>query len=437
MDLFYASFIRRVPELLNKYRAHIAARTAKLRELVGRDVLSLIGEPPKPSSEGCVAGVDGGIDFIRIEGGHSIVVARAVAVTNTGSVILEEPIIDIVSVSSDAIGIAYLSMAESLAALKAVEQGCRYVLIDGSYYARIIALTHNMLLARHFDALFYLPELAAALISLIRVVASGAASGSEIIFVSKDSRFTVLKEHVLLGAAARTAPMEYAGVIRRLMGVYSVLWIREFRHALYDAYRSDPTSDFGTLIRLVLDRGVTDPIMLEGTVRRSRFVTKPILIGAADAYLNKKRLLTADAIFAESKKRFVDVVELDRQIDEAVLSEVFEELRWALSNAPKVWLSYVKLAEDDSPIMVEVPALSRGFMFDGTPVKAVDYTADIDHVYSLLAYHYHDPEIYNTLLWRAHSYASVSGSDSAEYAEYVKSRLGIRTARRVGIGLGI
>ena len=437
MDLFYASFTRRVPELLNRYRTHISIRTDKLRELVGREVMSLVDELPKPSSEGCIAGVDGGIDFIRIEGGHSIVVARAVAVTSIGSVILEEPIIDVVSVSSDAIGIAYLTIAESLAALKAVEQGCRYVLVDGSYYARVIALTHNMILARHFDALFYLPELATALIALVKLVTSGAATGSEVVFVSKDSRFTVLKEHVLLGASARIAPTEYAGVIRRLMGIYSVLWIREFRHALYDAYRSDPSSDFGTLIRLVLDRGVTDPIMLEGVVRRPRFAAKPVLIGAADAYLNKRRMLTADAIFAESRKRFVDVIELDRQMDEAVLGELFDELRWALSNAPKIWLSYVRFAEDDSPIMVEVPAWKRGLMFDGTPIKAVDHLADINHVYSLLAFHYHDAEIYNTLLWRAHNYASISGSDSAEYAEFVKSRLGVKTARRVGIGLGV
>ena len=436
VDLFYAAFIRKAPELLSRYRESLRARVSKLRELIGDEVGAVLSDVPRGRNiDGCVAGVDGGIDSIRVEGGHSLVIARAVAVTNRGEVLVVEPVIDVVSASSDVIGVAYLTMVESLATLRAVEHGCSNVLIDGSYYARVIALTHNLILARHFDALFYLPEIAAALIALIRAMAEARSRGAETIFVSKDSRFTVLKEHLSLGAATRLADGEWGPMLRRLLNIYSVLWVKEFRRVVYEAYRSNPVSDFGNLLRLVLDRGVTDSVFLDSVARDHTFAVKPIMIGAADAYLNKRGMLTADSVYREAVRRLSDVVELGRPMDG--LDELREELRWALSTAPKVWLSYVKLAADDSPMMVEVPAWSRGPMLDGSPIKAIDFGADVEQALELLASMYHDPEIYNTLLWRAHTYATVSGMDTAEYAEYLKSRLGIRVSRRVGIGLGI
>ncbi len=427
MDHFFDLFISEARRKISKYIDY---------QRSGRSygfLLSMIPteEAPDVEADAPTAAVDGGIGVVELDNGHKIVLARAAAVGR--GVMKREFIADVLTVDSSAASWAYLIMVESLVGIAALEEGgFDYLLMDGSLYAKTIMLIHNLILTREFQSIFYIPEMIIALYSLSELLDKAEESGVRVVFVSKDSRFKILKEYAAF-EALRGKVDDY--IVDRGLSWYSVMWLRRFRRAIFSAYqklRGDP--DAAPALDALFKQSVTDPIVLAGMGART--YTVPMLLGACDAYMSYKGLT--------SVRRLMDAVE-DRVEDsmafrgESSALDYMEMARRALSSIPKVVLFYLKPSEASEPLLVETP-LPRSKMFDGAPVKAFYPQASVEDVVSLLLAQYRDEAHYNYWLWYAHEVASFRSSQLAEYAVYIKQMLrgaGISTARRVKMAMGL
>nr|WP_148682524.1 DNA double-strand break repair nuclease NurA [Pyrobaculum neutrophilum] len=421
----------------------MASAGRKLREYLGsrslqdyplEELSSYILKRPVPQEEAALraAGVDGGIGVVKLANGHQVVLARAAAV---GPDFLErEFIADVAAVDSASLPWAYLVIAESLVGIRAVEKhGVDLLLMDGSLYAKALRLVHNLILTREFQNLYYVPELATALYTLSRLIKTAEERGTRLVFVSKDHSFKILKEHVVfekLGERYR----DY--LFQRGLQWYSILWIRRFRRELLDLYKAARGHDYAgaRLLALLVAQSVTDGELLSSLLPPGHY-TVPMLVGSCDAYINYKGLATVDKLVKAAEDRLEDSMIL--RLKEGFNSDIPGLIRESLEALPKIYLFYLRLRSDDTPLLVELPAEGTK-MFDGSPVKAFYPAAKVEDVASTLAAQYRDPAHYNTWLWYAHTVASFKSSQLSEYAVYLKKMAEeVGVARRVKLAWGL
>ncbi|MBP1448411.1 MAG: DNA double-strand break repair nuclease NurA, partial [Thermoproteus sp.] len=385
-------------------------------------------------AEGAAVAVDGGLGIVDLADGGKVALARAAAV---GPGVLErEFIVDVLKVDSSSAQWAYLVMAEALAARAAIEaaEGGRadfkYLLMDGSLYAKAIMLIHNLILTKEFQTLYYVPEMISALYALANMLKDAEAAGIKPVFVSKDSRFKVLKEYAAFEALKGKID-DY--LVERGMQWYSIIWLRRFRRSLLAWYKRlqhdyEASAALGLLFKY---SAATDHAVLASMAPRAH--TLPMILGACDAYMAYKGLTTVPKLTRAVQERLEDSMMFSPRPDES-LDEYLDMARAALSALPKILFFYLKPAEGAEPLLIEIP-VAGSRLFDGTSVKAFYPQADVGDVVALLLSQYRDSAHYNTWLWYAHEVASFRRL--AEYAVYLKTMLGDAMARRVKMALGI
>ncbi len=429
MDHFFDLFVQEAMGRIAKYAEHQRSGPS-LDFLLSRIPVE---RAPEAERDLPAAAVDGGIGIVELDNGHKILLARAAAVGR--GVLKREFLADVLAVNSSAVSWAYLIMAESLAASAAVEEGgFDYLLMDGSLYAKAIMLIHNLILTREFQSIFYVPEMIAALYALAHMLEKAEEAGIKTVFVSKDSRFKVLKEYAAFDIL-RGRLDEY--IVERGLGWYSVMWLRRFRRAIFSAYqRLRGDGEARAALDALFRQSAADPVVLRRMEGRS--YTTPMLLGACDAYMSYKGLTSVPRLLDAVEDRVEDALAFrGEQMGSA--ADYLDKARRALSTLPKVLMFYLKPAQGSEPLLVETP-LPNSKMFDGAPVKAFYPQASADDVVSLLLAQYKDEAHYNYWLWYAHNVASFKSGQLAEYATYIKQMLrgaGVAVARRVKIALGL
>ncbi|MFN3803802.1 MAG: DNA double-strand break repair nuclease NurA [Pyrobaculum sp.] len=427
MDLFFDLFVPQAERRLGEYLRVERERETPPLYVPQREVESR-------NSSLKAAGVDGGVGVVRLSNGHQVVIARAAAV---GPDFMERDLVADVATIDGSLHWAYLVITESLAGLKAVgRHGVDVLFMDGSLYAKIMRLVHNLILAREFQNLYYIPEFALALHTLSRLIEEAATRGVRLVFVSKDHNFRLVKEHLIFD---RLYAKHRDALFQRGLLWHSVLWIRRFRKELLESYRRAQRYDYeaARLLALLINQSITDSLLLDALLPPGRY-TVPMLVGSCDAYINYKDLTTVEKLAKAAEDRLED--SLIFRLREDFNYDVAGLVRNALEKLPKIYFFYIKLRHEDKPLLAEVPA--EGRMFDGAPVKAFHPAADVGDVAGFLASHYKDPIHYNTWLWYAHTHASFRSSQLAEYAVYLKKIIAERganlgVARRVKLAWGL
>ncbi len=390
-----------------------------------------VEEAPAAVTDAPAVAVDGGIGIVELDNGHKILLARAAAVGK--GLLKREFVTDVLTVDSTAASWAYLILTESLVGMAALDEGgFDYLLMDGSLYAKSVMLIHNLILTKEFQSIFYIPEMILALFSLTELLKRAEEAGVRAVFVSKDSKFKILKEYAAFEALRGKAD---DFIVDRGLSWYSIMWLRKFRRAIFSAYqklRGDPEAALA--LDALFKQSVTDPAVLAGM--KARAYTTPMLLGACDAYMSYKGLTSVGKLMDAVEDRVEDAMAFR---GESSAPDYLDMAYRALSSMPKVLFFYLKPSELSEPLLVEMP-LPRSKMFDGAPVKAFYPQASVDDVVSLLLAQYKDEAHYNYWLWYAHEVASFKRSQLAEYAVYIKQMLrgaGVSTARRVKMAMGL
>lgn len=383
-----------------------------------------------------VVAVDGGVGSVRLVSGHEIVIARAVAVSSGGEMV-RDLVVDILPFESVNIKRAYLSMIESDLAARVMDEvgKVKYLLLDGSYYARVISLLHNLILTREFVNLFYIPELTISLYSIANLLEKARLKGVKLVFVSKDDKFRMLKEHVLF---THLSNLVFNEVVRKGLTLYSVLWLKKYRKGLRSLLTSGSVAH---VVELILRFSISDKSFVDNMARIlgvAKGYTMPLYVGLVDAYINEKGLNDVGAIVKAASRRIEDSLMFRRGERADNYTSMIEK---AVRKLSKTVMTYVKPSAEDSPMLIETPVLDQP-LFDGNVVKGFMPVADLEDVVGLLLCHYRTSIHYNTWLWLAHEYATLRSSSLVEYAVYIREKmreLGLEhlTDRRMRLGLGI
>ncbi len=416
-DLFIAEVRKKLPKYLKSWDSEVQQLTVPNR-------------PIKPrGGQAKAGGVDGGVGVVNLANGHQVLLARAAAVGP--NFVEREFVVDVATVDSNSLKWTYLITVEALAGYRAVTRsGVDILFMDGSLYAKTMRLVHNLILTREFQNLYYVPEFAAALHALAKLIEVAQERGVKLVFVSKDNNFKLLKEHLLFEKLyeRHRDPLFHRGTLW-----HSILWIRKFRKELLEFYKRHKW-DYQTsqTLELVIRQSVTDSQLLKRWLPPGHY-TVPMVVGGCDAYLNYKNLNSVEKLAAAAADRLEDASIFRLRESRQTVVEV---VRDALRGLPKVYFFYVKLG-DDNPLLVEMPAVGTK-MFDNTPLKAFYPSADVDDVTSALRQYYKNSIHYNTWLWYAHSIASLKSSQLKEYSVYISKFLnGVGVARRVKMWSGL
>ncbi|WP_054857498.1 DNA double-strand break repair nuclease NurA [Vulcanisaeta sp. JCM 16159] len=458
-DIFYDIYYKRLIELNG---AHGMRRINATHDMLSRIInASDIKDLWKPlpvlnrTSDAKAVAVDGGVRELELRDGSAIVIARAIAVNNAGEQPTRDVIVNWVPVFTPSIKWVLLSYIESEVALRAITGGrYNFLLLDGSLYAKITALIHELILTKGFLDLYYIPEVIRALESLYNLLDRARELGVNIIFVAKDSKLKIFKDYILFKALKEIilsdAPFinvskELLDVLNRGIDWYSIVWIRNYRNKLLSLaknYNGVHKDLIRIGIRMVLSQSISDVILLEELARGQGIrigTTRRLLIGAMDAYLNHKSLTQVDNLLKFIKDRIEDSEGL-RTVDDYGNLDIADELnrvRRVLVNFPRIVMTYVKFHESDSPITVEIPYYDWPMFNQGVPWKLFYDKIDINDHLNLLMSMYRDPIHYNKLLWLAHEYANFGEDQFLEYVMAAVNKLKIQTKRRFGMAFNI
>lgn len=447
-DLFYDLYFNKLTELDTQRRIN----SSTIVKILGNEFRGIWRPLDRHEyREERIVAIDGGVRELELRDGGGFVVARAIAVSNTNRPPVRDLVVKLTPVYSNSLKWALLSAVESQVALRAIEElDGSILLMDGSLYARITALIHELILTKGFLDLYHIPEVGHALELLAQLLRRSRELGVSVVFVSKDSGlrifkdhmlFTVLKELILSDAPFFNVDKELLDILNRGIDWYSIVWIRSFRRKLLEmakAYigpRRDLVRDG---IRLILSQSVTDIQLLEQLAETFGInvgVTRRLLVGAVDAYLNSRSLVQLDNLMNLIRDRVEDGVDL-RSVDDYYVESVDSQLsriRTSLEELPRILMMYLKPSRADSPLLVEVPYHDWPMFNPSVPWKLFYDKISVDRELAILMNMYRDPIHYNKLLWLAHQYANFSEAQFLEYVMAAARKLGIRMKRRFGM----
>ncbi|MFB6469666.1 MAG: DNA double-strand break repair nuclease NurA [Vulcanisaeta sp. AZ3] len=402
-----------------------------------------------------VVAVDGGVRELELRNGGALIVARAIAVNNVGVEPIADVTIKLVPVYTPMVKWVLMSLIEDEVALKAIESG-KYdaLLMDGSLYAKVTFLIHELILTKGFLDLYYIPEVIKALDNLYQLLIRARELGVKIIFVSKDSRLKIYKDYVLFNALKEfildDAPFinvdkGLIDILNRGIDWYSVVWIRSYRNKLISLakeYNGVHRDLIRMGIRMSLSQSISDISFLEELARMQglgKGITRRLLIGAMDAYLNYKSLTQVENLLKQVRDRIEDSAGL-RDVDDYGSIGIDEQLnmvRNALHNFPRILMTYIKLNNNDTPIAVEIPYYDWTMFDNAIPWKLLYDKIDVSDQLNILVSMYRDSIHYNYLLWLAHEYADFKSSDFLGYAVTAIDKLKIPAKRRFGLAFNM
>ncbi|BDR91976.1 nuclease [Vulcanisaeta souniana JCM 11219] len=458
-DIFYDIYYKRLTELGNDRGLGRAGtmHNALSKFIEASDIKDLWKPLPTPSrhSETKATAVDGGVRELELRDGSAIIIARAIAVNNTGEQPIKDVVVNWVPVFTPAIKWVLLSYVEGEVALRAIERGkYDFLLLDGSLYAKITALIHELILTKGFLDLYYIPEVIRALENLYNVLDRARELGVNVIFMSKDSKLKIYKDYILFKALKEIilSDVPFVNINKELLDIlnrgidwYSVVWIRNYRNkliALAKNYNGSHRDLIRVGIRMALSQSISDMMLLEELIRMQGVrvgITRKLLIGAMDAYLNHKSLIQIDNLLKFIRDRIEDSAGL-RTVDDYGNLNIDEELgivRRALTEFPRILMMYVKFHDNDAPMAVEIPYYDWPLFNHSVPWKLFYDKIDISEHLALLMDMYRDPIHYNKLLWLAHEYANFGEDQFLEYTMAAVNKLRIQTKRRFGMAFNI
>ncbi|ABW02434.1 DNA double-strand break repair nuclease NurA [Caldivirga maquilingensis] len=370
--------------------------------------------------------VDGGLQEVKLSNGYSISMARAIAVNNMGA----EPI-RVVKASlfpeSSPGGILTMGILEVEAALRAINEygDLRFILMDGSLFAKILEALHIILLGRNIGEIYAIPEAVNLVNATSRLINEAGKRGVRVLFISKDNSLRVYKEYLILRRLSESRNTRLRELANHGLNYYSVTWSRVLRTRFFKLMKSLSVSEESQLIGMLLNQSVSDSIILSSSLRRINLnhgIVKPMVIsGGLSPRLS--RLTESDL---ESL--------IERRLNESLIMRGIKPRldSSTLINLPQVALTYVAVSRDDSPILVEIPVRDGGFL-QRPRVRDPVYISELIEVSGPIINDYVDPIRYNGLLTLAHVYANFTVNQLSEYMAMLQSKLGLRFSRRIGL----
>ncbi len=453
-DLFAQEFRKIKDRISTVTRRNEGTYLTKLLEAVKPDDVWRELRLCSKRDEYLVAAVDGGIRTIPLSDGTEILIARALAVNNYGMQPIRTLVAEYLPVPSGAAYWTYLSLVELETCEKCViEQLCKferkekYLLIDGSLYARLIATIHNLILTRGFLDLYYIPEIMLSLLKLAELLELCKETGVKPIFVSKSSSLKILKDHIiftLLKDAVKdsitlSVDPEIFEIFTRGAEWYSIVWLRKYRKKLVELASKYSGSNKDLVrygIRTVIAQSITDTCILEHIAQMSNIscaISRKLLLGVVDAYLNDRKLTSPDALYRVIQDRVEDCIMLRMSPEEEAdqYRELAKKVRDWLGKLPRILLTYIKLRRDDTPILVEIPVQRWRFFDETIPPKIFYDSFNMWDIIELLYSEYKDPYHYNRMLWLAHNYVHFSEAELQEYTMTIMKMLDKIRGRRL------
>ncbi|WP_069807301.1 DNA double-strand break repair nuclease NurA [Vulcanisaeta thermophila] len=451
VDLFYDIYYRKLMELSSGVRPRDLGMGSVIRGVVDYGAVNDVWKPlgmPNTSRDFRAVAVDGGVQELDFRNGASLVIVRAIAINNVGKPPTKDVIVKLSPVYAPALRWVLLTHVESSVAMKALEDGgYEFLLMDGSLYAKVTALIHELILTKGFLDLYFVPDVVDALERIYQLLVKARELGVKVMFVSKDTELKVFKDYVLFKTLKELilneGPLgnidkEVIDILNRGIEWHSVVWIRNYRKRLLDLagnYNGSHRDLVRMGIRVILSQSVSDINVLEELAKVQGVglgITRKLLIGAMDAYLNSKSLTNIDRLLRLINDRVEDSLGL-RSVDEGGElnpSDYIRRVRRVLEEMPRILMFYVKPSKNDTPILVEVPYYEWPMFDQRVPWKLFFDKVDVsDHVNLLLSM-YRDSIHYNKLLWLAHEYANFGSDQFLEYAIAAIDKLKIPAKRR-------
>ena len=404
--------------------------------------------------------IDGGIKSLELSNGEEIVISRAIAINNFNKKPIKEVLVKVLPVPSSDVKKALLTIAEMKVAKKAIEEyfqdnsteDLKVVLIDGSLYARLIAIIHELILTRSFLDLYYIPEIILALNQIVELLEACRELNVMPIFISKNTNIKIFKDSLVYGTLKELILESSSNVDPSIIELltkgeewYSISWIREFRRKLLDfirIYNGPHREVVKQGIKIALSQSITDIDFLEKIANIENVsvgITRRLLIGLIDAYLNSRGLTSVDNVINEIRDRIEDSINL-RSVDDVEIGSVskyVELVKEALQKLPRIILFYIKLSTSDTPLMIEIPYYEWNFFDLRIPAKVFFDNYVIEDIVELLIENYIDKVHYNKLLWIAHQYVTFSEKELVEYALTILKKFSVRYKRSFSIAVGL
>ncbi len=438
-DLFFDMFARQLTDIRRDLEVSLAEeRLHKISKVFSGFRAQIWREIPRSGSdvdlsECFVIAVDGSTRSIELSSGSKIVINRAVAVSNVGAKPLRNlkiRVLEVPSRSAESVTLLDTELETAINALKSIDdKRDTYLLLDGSLYVRLIGMIHGLILTRGFLDLYYVPEVISTLCRLAELLELCRERNVKAIFISKNSHLKIMKEHILFTALRDLigfvpADLEVFDIIVRGLEWYSVIWLRSYRKKIVDLLKRlslrGECDAARECIKVILSQSITDVDALECLAREQRIsqgVSRRLLVGAVDSYLNVKGLTSVNSLVKLIGKRVSDCLMLrdaERYHEDAV-SDYVRRVEQALSRLPRILIMYVKFGKHDAPTLVELPFAKWSFFDDRVPPKVFHDSYDVWNVVNLLKALYRDPYHYNKLLWLAHEYATFTDKQFVEY----------------------
>ncbi len=439
-DLFYDLFMRELQreksDIVNNGRGN-GLLDGLLQVFRRQDIWRRLGGLEK-RQDYVIAAVDGGVRTVEFSDGSELVIARAVAVNNYGHKPVRRVNVKYLPVPSSAAYWTYLSISELDAALECVESSLskfetreRYLLMDGSLYSKLTGALHNLILTRGFLDLYYVPEIVESLKKLCTLLELCKKLDIKIVFVSKNSSLKILKDHIIFttlkelvreGGALKVDTSIYE-IFTKGAEWYSIVWLRRYRKKLVELaskYNGINRDLVRRGIKVVISQSITDTCILEYLAHALGItvgISRKLLLGVVDAYMNDKKLTNIDSLMKMILDRVEDSIMLRMASEEEAerYRDSAKQLKNIVINIPRILLTYVKFRKDDPPILVEIPVYRWRFFDDTIPPKIFYDSYNMWDIIEVLYSEYRDPYHYNRMLWLAHEYASFRDMEYGEY----------------------
>ncbi|WP_292000473.1 DNA double-strand break repair nuclease NurA [Caldivirga sp.] len=370
--------------------------------------------------------VDGGLQEVKLSNGYSLSMARAIAVNNMGVEPIRTVKVSLFPESSPG-GILTMGVLEVNAALRAINEygGLRFVLMDGSLFAKILEALHIILLGRNIGEIYAIPEAVNLINATSRLINEAVKRGIKLLFISKDNSLRVYKEYLILRRLSESKVTQLRELASEGLNYYSVTWSRVLRARFFKLMKNLGGSKESQLISMLLNQSVSDSIILLSSLRRVNLnhgIVKPMIIsGGLSPRLSRLTESDLDSL-------------IERRLNESLIMRGIKPSldSSTLINLPQVALTYVAVSPNDSPILVELPVMDGGFL-QRPKIRDPTNVSELIEVSGLIISDYVDPVRYNGLLTLAHVYANFTVNQLSEYMAILQSKLGLRFSRRLGL----
>lgn len=363
--------------------------------------------------------VDSSSDDIEVQGGGVVLVTRSLALSAGGEEIRELRLDAFYPRNVrdyDDFKRLVREHVEHVVALRAVEEGARLVLIDGSLYGRMIHVLRELEVEGREDFMFEYVELYSELFSKAR------SRGALVVGVSKDSRSTVLKEELLylrlksvlkgLGEPLAGAVLGYWRLLKRrpreaLENVRKL--VREgLSPEVYELFEEATSSVPDSKVILACDPG-------RGFSRPLRLSLEKVSTGVTDILLTdgaRGAALLRD-VFEKTAER------LGEEFDERA-SQVLE----CMKKYPPVVTSYAVFSRGDDPLRVDL-AGGGGYETAGDSRFLAETPGELLEVLGFLALLYAGRRRYNALLLEADRRVKATAETMELYHRLAMQELGL------------